>query len=163
MKNLFFLFAFLIGSLGVKGQVDQKEEISRELTSRLFYQLQNNELKDSVAVYTFTITIEITNGDKMPIVANVHSSDQLAYKVFPNLDTLRSVDFKKLRFRSKKVRLVLPTAIVIKAHNGSIKPETLQMTDVSNVLYKMLRVEDPNLLSDIYLNPFVIEVDLSAY
>jgi hypothetical protein len=163
MKSVIIFIVILTSSFFAKAQLSEKNEISRKLTDHLFFQLQHKTFKDSVAIYTFVITVDLTNANKNPVITNVNSTDSLAFKAFKNLDTLKKLDFTSFKFTEKKVRLILPTAIVIKAHNGSKRPGTLLIMDLPELIYKLLKVSNPNIRSDIYLNPFVIEVDLSAY
>lgn len=163
MKKVLLLVVTMLSSMTIHAQNLDKHAITSKIGKQLFSQIDETFFKDSIAIYSFAITIRITHAGKKAIVREVGSNDSVAFKIFRNLDTLKSIDFSKLTSRQRSVRLIVPVAILIMAHKQTPQNGSVLVTDLKQSIEKLFDVPKPDIDKDIYLDPYIIRMDLNTY
>jgi hypothetical protein len=163
MRKAAILIAIILSSMIIKAQNVDKHAITSKIGKQLFFQIDDTFFKDSIAIYSFAITIRITHFGKNAIVREVSSNDPIAFKIFKNLDTLKSIDFSELALGRKSIRLIVPVAILAMAHKQIPLNGSILVSDLGQAIEKLFDVPKPDLDYDIFLEPYIVRMDLNKY
>jgi len=120
MKRFFIglIVALIYCPKTISAQV-RNDSVLQEINKEVSKVLSQNEVprlvKDSIALYTYTISIKIRSSNKIELSV----SNAVLYDYFPHLNQLEKVDFKPLGPNTTGSTLVIP--IVIANQSGTAK------------------------------------------
>ncbi|CAM4064644.1 hypothetical protein SAMN06265348_102180 [Pedobacter westerhofensis] len=125
-------------------------------------------IKDSIAIYTYTITIKIRNSKNGSTNAELSVSDAMLYTYFPNLKQLSKIDFKPLVLNTLGTTLVIPIVIANKsttATNRYTRQEGkllidmgLVWEDLNRMLTSLVSKESDRREIRLILKPIMIDI-----
>lgn len=125
MKNHFktLLAVIILGLFPLFSSAQQTSSVpdwERKINKVLANDKSHAVIKDSVALYTFNVKLEIVkNKNGKTATSGMIASDDLFYKVFPNYKELNNIDYSSLLSIRKKVTLVIPVIIYNTSATGT--------------------------------------------
>lgn len=141
-----------------------QEVTETEISRSLVLNLKEDIFSDSVALYTFAISIKGKMKKHNFNILELTTNDSLCYKAFPKLDSLIK-DINLSVFVNKKgvSYIIIPIAIVLTAHDKIPKNSTINVWDLPkrlNILFDSMRTTK---YQSVYLSPKTIMVDNQIY
>ncbi|WP_158798770.1 hypothetical protein [Pedobacter sp. L105] len=160
MKNsIIFIFLLNFITFSPKAQSKNYYDIGNKVAWALFLQMQNDKCPDSIAMYSFTVKINVDYTIKKKPKIKVNVDDSLFYKIFKNIDTLKTIDYSTLMVKRKKAELILPLGLIVLSSKSSSFRPSVDIHAVEYNIYKLLHV-DKEMSSKIYFRPFLIRAEL---
>lgn len=166
MKVKLLLLVFLmIQSVGLTAQTNRSlKTITENIHKLLFMNVNHEGVRDSIAVYTTAIKLDIIRGNSSANVKKISVSDSIAYSVFNDLTFLKAIDFAPLAGAKDSITVIIPIAIMMEACN-TCSPGQLKLFSRSDYRRKILNLffntdaGNSNPERYIYLKPYTLIVN----
>ena len=113
--------------------------IAKTIRDSLFNNLQNDGLKDSIAIYTSAIKLKIVKKGLKAFAEKISVSDSIAYTVFYNLDFLKKINYAPLMKSGDTITVIVPVAIMMNGCN-TCPPGQMQLLSRSDFTKKILKL-----------------------
>lgn len=146
----------------------KKEEFISRLREKLYSFSTSEKLKDSIALYSFAIQIDIKK-NKNSSIKNVTSNDSISNVVFKKnyLPFLKKLNYDPILGEAKNATIIIPVAYIVANYKADdISEKKVPITDLSDKLYKLFNYikKDENTPKNyIYLKPMITVVDKAIY
>lgn len=162
MKHLIiFLFIYFIKISSISAQDIEKNILMEKIVSQI--KLDNKTLKDSVALYTFNIKLQISGKGKEARVQKMMVSDSLAYGVLTNLDVLYTNDYSTLT-KGKPTEIIIPFAVIVSNHPGRSGEPKISVINLGSKIENLFSSKgDLGFDHVIYFDPVIIFTDTNIY
>jgi hypothetical protein len=149
-----------------KAQNPSQSKLIDELNKHFSKNLKFSGFKDSVALYTFSIKLDLEvekNKDQM-VVYKIN--DSIGKLIFKDLSFLKTMDYTPLLKDKKQLSVVIPVGVVMARYNETEASPCITIKDLDKKILKLFNVHaGEDLRNDglLYLPPFVIYVDKTVY
>lgn len=169
MKVKLLLLVFLmIQSVGLTAQTNRSlETITENIHRLLVWNANNAGVRDSIAVYTTAIKLDVIRADSRANVKKITVSDSIAYSVFNDLTFLKAIDFAPLAGAKDSITVIIPIAIMMEACN-TCSPGQLKLFSRSDYRRKIFNLffntdtGNSNPESYIYIRPLALVLNNSV-
>ncbi|MFC1225580.1 hypothetical protein ACFE6N_17355 [Pedobacter sp. BG31] len=127
MKNYFntLLLVIILGLTPLFSNAQKTSSIpdwERKIHKVLANDKSHAVIKDSIALYCFNVKLEIVkNKTGKPEIGRMVASDNLFYKIFPNYNELKTIDYRTLLGVKRQATLVIPVIIYNTSKTASSK------------------------------------------
>ncbi|WP_354330787.1 hypothetical protein [Pedobacter sp. CG_S7] len=163
MKKLVVILLSILISMNIVGaQEPNWHELDGKISNMLFPQLDATTLPDSVAIYSFAIKLEIRVNNKEVTVDKITVTDSIAYKLFKEINNLKSINFSSIIGKKKSIDVVIPVSIFIMRSRRNPNKNELRVDNLpknfSNLFFPFNNQQDL-----VYMNLLKILVDLQEY
>lgn len=152
MKNIFIytllfsLFCFANQIMAQSVSMKEQNEIVNKVTKILGNQSDISTLLGKSDIYTFNIKIKLERKGKTAIIKQIFMTDSVGYRVFPNYNKIKSLNFRPFLTSANSINLIIPVLIRNKVERGSdtvIRPFNLNGNSLQSIFTSLLY---PNIL-----------------
>ncbi|MES2445818.1 MAG: hypothetical protein V4546_01475 [Bacteroidota bacterium] len=162
--TIFFLF-FLCLNLLTRAQT--KLQVEEKITHLLTTNIDAKEIKDSIALYTFSIKISLKKTKGKAMVDEISWNDPMANLIFKDINILKQVDYKVFLLNKSKTDIIIPVAYIVANYKtNDIGEKKISIIGLQESLYKLFNcTSQKNCMNDNinYLRPMIITVDKAIY
>jgi len=171
MKNYFkkllpILIAGLIPVLSNAQKSSSIPEWERKIHKVLRNDKSQSALKDSLALYSFNLKLNITKNETGKArIKQITVNDNLFYKIFPEYKDFYSINYRALMKNRKKVNLIIPVIIyntsptAISKYNRQGNVALINIETAANILSKSFSfIKEDKSQEYIFIDPRVIHV-----
>jgi hypothetical protein len=166
MKKYILILLFLF-VLFQKATAQKEQKIASEIENLLLSDLNGKEIKDSIALYTFSIQIDIKKVKNKTYTA-VSCNHPIAHQIFNNIKVLLNLDYAVFVQKAKNRIINIPVAYLVANYtNAGLKEKYISIKELQNNIYKLFNysANDSAYKNDnyIYIKPIIITVDKTVY
>ena len=152
----------------VHAQMEADRKLNKDVTKILSSGFDLSALKDSIAMYSSAIRIDVKMVKGKCIVQQLSANDSLIYKMFKGLDKLKIIDYSSIIGHRKTARIIIPIVILIARYNNSSPDSKIILYDMPEKIMKMFDSIGHDKLAfpvskNIYLEPYYALTDKSIY
>ncbi len=144
---------------------NQQEAIENDIGKILGLNIAKDSIKDSIAMYTFAISVKIEKRRKTVDIKEIKSNDTICYKIWPKLDSLlkgKGIDWGVLAPNKGISEIIIPISIIVMNHNNSSDNPTVSLLDMESKLNALFA---KNIISKncMYLHPMIVRMYKRTY
>ncbi|RYF14394.1 MAG: hypothetical protein EOO42_17900 [Flavobacteriales bacterium] len=166
MKKYILSFTIFLSFIGFSNAQSTKKTIE-EIEKTLFTTIDAREIKDSIALYTFSIKINIRKTKGKVIVNEISSNDPIAHLIFKDVNLLGKINFAPLVANKNNVTLYIPVAYIVANYKlNDTTEKKISLNGLQENLYKLFNfTKSENSITEntIYMRPIVITTDKAVY
>lgn len=165
MKKLTMLIFVIFNVTLLQAQKEYQQKAEDQLSKKLLFNLKSGILKDSIALYTFTIELKTNSKKNVTSIQKIVTSDTLCYKLWPKLDSLlNDINFGVFVKKKGINHIIIPIALIITAYNNSPNDPKITVFDIPKKLESIFNSNENNgKYNYIYLPPRTIVMDNRVY
>ncbi|MEN0095924.1 MAG: hypothetical protein AAGB30_11115 [Pedobacter sp.] len=110
MKTLISLCVAVLITSTLKSQTP----IDSNVMVSVFKNLSTGNIapRDSVALYSLNLQLEVVRGKSGTIVKNISANDKLAFSIFPNYEKLKNLNYSLYMGGKNEIILVIPVLLI---------------------------------------------------
>ena len=162
------LMLMFLCTKSIYAQVVDDRKLNDTITTTLTSGFDVNVFKDSIAMYSSAIRIDVEMVKGKLIVKKLSANDSLVYKMFKNLDRLKTFDYSIVLRNRNSARIIVPVVILIASYKDSPAKPKISIDNIPKHILKMLddvgnnKVDFPA-SQNIYLQPYYFMVSKIVY
>ena len=144
-----------------------KQKTSEEIEKILISTIDAKDIKDSIALYTFSIKINIKKVKGKSIVNGISFNDVVAKSIFKDINVLKKINYSSFLTTRNSVSLIIPIAYIVANYKvNDLSEKKIDIRNLQDNLYKLfncIKNENCTTINNIYLKPIIITVDKAIY
>lgn len=141
-----------------------QEAAESEISRILLFNMHTEVLKDSVAIYAFTIKVRGNKSKDIFKIAEIMSDDSLYYGLFPkSISMLQKINFGVFIKKEGFSQIIIPVAVIVTSHDKIPKDSTLDIWSIPKKIDALFGVGSKLKYESIFLNPQCILASKEIY
>lgn len=167
----FFSIILMLTFLFMKSiyaQVVDDRKLNDTITTTLTSGFNINVFKDSIAMYSSAIRIDVEMVKGKCVIKKLSANDSLVYKMFKNFDRLKSFDYSIVLRNRNSARIIIPVVILIASYENGPAKAKISINSIPKQILNMFddvgnnKVDFPA-SQNIYLQPYYFMVSKIVY
>jgi hypothetical protein len=165
--KVYLIILVLLFSISKFSFSQNKQTTIEEIEKTLASTMDAKDIKDSIALYTFCIQVNIKNVKGKSIVTGISVNDLVAKIIFKDIYLLKKINYSSFLGNKKNISLNIPIAYIVANYKANdLTEKKINIIGIQDNLYKLFNCTKKGnciTLDSIYLNPIIITVDKAVY